>query len=243
MTKTAICYFSGSGNSFDVTLELCKYLDVESIFYLPNLGRRKLDEFDDIIIVSPVYQFNIPKPVQDFIRSLNAGKRYYVVLNGGGIYGKSISTVKKLFKEIKVPLARVKFVMMPSSFSIAIVQPKKMADNILKKSKKKIAKIAGIIRDHEDKNVKMERVGKMKKYVGYTTFSSDLSVNTEKCVSCHKCIAMCPTQNISIYQGKIEFGDKCTSCMGCYNRCEAIEFKGKKGKVYTNPNIDFRLMK
>ena len=60
MIKTAICYFSGSGNSFDISLELCKHIDVESIFYLPNLDKKKLEKYDEIIIVSPVYKFNIP---------------------------------------------------------------------------------------------------------------------------------------------------------------------------------------
>ena len=42
MVKTAICYFSGSGNSFDISLELCKYIDVESVFYIHNINVKKI---------------------------------------------------------------------------------------------------------------------------------------------------------------------------------------------------------
>lgn len=242
MYKTAVCYFSGTGNSFDAALELCKHISIEKVFYIPTLDKRKLDAFEEIIIVSPVYQFNIPKNVQDFIRGLKLDAKYHMVLNGAGMIGKSKSTVKKLFKEANLKLSSIHFVQMPSSFTIVINQPKKMIDKLLSRSRKKIGKIARYINKHEDKNLKLKRVGKMKKYVGYSVISHNLSANS-KCTRCQDCIKVCPMGNIKLYQGNIEFGDRCIGCLGCYNRCENIEYKGKSSKKYTNPNVDFKLMK
>jgi len=242
MVKTAICYFSGTGNSFDITLELCKYIDVEFIFYLPNLDIKKLAVYDEVIIVSPVYQFNIPKNVQDFIRKLSPDSTYYVVLNHGGIIGKAKSNVKKLFKHCNLNLLSVYKIIMPSSFTIAFKEPHILINRILKKSKSKIQNIAYLIKKIEKNRINQKRIGKMKRFVGYSSFSNDLSVNLS-CKGCEKCLAFCPTGNIRRYQGKIEFGDRCVACMACYNRCDAVEYKGKKGKMYTNPNVDFNLMK
>lgn len=242
MYKTAICYFSGTGNSFDVSLELCKHISIEKVFYIPTLDKRKLNEFQELIIVTPIYQFNIPKNVQDFIRKLDADTKYHVVLNGAGIIGKAKSTVKKLFKESQLELASVHFVRMPSSFTIMISQPKKMIDKILENSKKKVGKIAKYIGKHEDNNLNLKRLSKLKRYVSYSVLSHDLSASSN-CTRCQECIKVCPMGNIKLYQGKIEFGDRCVGCLGCYNRCENIEYKGKSKKKYTNPNVDFKLMK
>lgn len=242
MYKTAICYFSGTGNSFDISLEICKHISIEKVFYIPTLDKRKLSDFEEIILVSPIYQFNLPKNVQDFIRELDLDVKYHIVLNGAGIIGKAKSTVKKLFKENNLDLGSVHFVQMPSSFTIVINQPKKMIDSLLKRAQKKIGKLARYIGKHENKNIKLKRVGIIKRYVGYSVISHNLSASS-KCTGCQDCIKICPMGNIKLYQGKIEFGNRCVGCLGCYNRCENVEYKGKSGKKYTNPNVDFNLMK
>ena len=49
MYTNADCYFSGTGNSFDAALELCKHISIEKVFYIPTLDKRKLDEYEEII--------------------------------------------------------------------------------------------------------------------------------------------------------------------------------------------------
>ncbi|MEX1377361.1 MAG: EFR1 family ferrodoxin [Eubacteriales bacterium] len=242
MLKTAICYFSGSGNSFDVTLELCKYIDVESIFYIPNLDVKKLDEFEEVIIVSPIYQFSIPKNVQDFIRKLSPDLRYYVVLNYAGIIANAVHKVKKLFNHCHLELASIHTVIMPTTFSVAFVEPNALAKKILNSAIKKNRKIANKIMTNESKKVSYKFTGKLKRFVGYRPFAHYLSADSS-CTLCQKCVSYCPTKNIHLFHGGIDFGEKCISCMGCYNRCEHVLYKGKKKKTYVNPNIDFKLMK
>ena len=242
MLKTAICYFSGSGNSFDLTLELCKHINVESIFYIPNLKMDKLASFDEIIIVSPVYRHNIPKNVQDFIRALKYDKRYFVVLSFSGILGKAASTVKKLFKQSRLKLGGVKTAIMPTSNSPKFKLPAFAERGILKYSKNKARAIARYIHKNENKNINLEHTGKIKRYIPYSLISHYLSADS-KCTHCEKCIAYCPASNIKLYQGNIEFGEKCIGCLSCYNRCEHILYKNKKSKTYINPNVDLRLMK
>ncbi len=52
-------------------------------------------------------------------------------------------------------------------------------------------------------------------------------VKETKCVSCGKCAELCPLNNIVLPDGKPTWGNLCTHCMACINRCptEAIEYK------------------
>ncbi len=51
--------------------------------------------------------------------------------------------------------------------------------------------------------------------------------STDKCISCGKCVTVCPLNNISLSDGHPTWGNKCTHCMACISYCptEAIEFK------------------
>lgn len=39
------------------------------------------------------------------------------------------------------------------------------------------------------------------------------------CNQCGYCEKICPSDNIRIVDGKIEFGDQCIPCLACYHRC------------------------
>ena len=67
----------------------------------------------------------------------------------------------------------------------------------------------------------------------------DFSV-TEDCIQCGKCVKLCPSNNISLKEGKIEFGDSCVACLGCYHRCpeKAIRYKNRKKRDrYFHPEV------
>ena len=51
---------------------------------------------------------------------------------------------------------------------------------------------------------------------------------------------LCPSDNISLKEGKIEFGDSCVACLGCYHRCpeKAIRYKNRKKRDrYFHPEV------
>ncbi len=54
MFKTLICYFSGSGNSYDTAIELGNNLHGAMLKYIPNIDPEITKEYEEIIIVSPV---------------------------------------------------------------------------------------------------------------------------------------------------------------------------------------------
>ena len=57
---------------------------------------------------------------------------------------------------------------------------------------------------------------------------------TNDCISCGKCVKVCPLNNIHVEDGKPVWGENCTHCMACICRCpkEAIEYgKHSRGLI------------
>lgn len=54
-------------------------------------------------------------------------------------------------------------------------------------------------------------------------------VASDACTGCGQCARLCPTNNITIQNGRPVWGSDCTHCMACICRCpaEAIEY-GKR---------------
>ena len=52
---------------------------------------------------------------------------------------------------------------------------------------------------------------------------------SDACIGCGQCARLCPTNNITLREGKPVWGGDCTHCMACICRCpaEAIEY-GRK---------------
>lgn len=66
-----------------------------------------VDSYDKIVLIYPLWWSNLPKPVENFLRSCDlSGKKVYpIVTHGGGGLGNSIETLKKSTRaEISEPL-------------------------------------------------------------------------------------------------------------------------------------------
>jgi len=76
--------------------------ELPALVKLPNV-----DAYDKIILIYPLWWSDLPKPVENFLRScdLNGKKLYPIVTHGGGGLGNSVETLKDYtFAEISEPL-------------------------------------------------------------------------------------------------------------------------------------------
>ena len=66
-------------------------------------------------------------------------------------------------------------------------------------------------------------------YIGGKAFYAE-----DTCISCGKCVELCPLNNILIENNKPHWGEKCTHCMACISYCptSSVEY-GKKTKGKT----------
>lgn len=235
-----ILYFSATGNSLYVAQRLQERLDGR-ICYIPTYTGDGTD-FDDIIIVSPVYSFGLPVHVYDLIPRLSKTVPIWIVLNYGGMSGGADRFAWDRCKEQGLSVRGVYLVKMPENYTLTFSVPEFYKKSLLNAAPRAIDAIAAKISAGEARipaNKKSKEAYYLKNRPNWHLITQDFSV-TEDCIRCGKCVDLCPSDNISLVDGKVVFADRCVICLGCYHRCpqKAIRYKGKtKSDRYLNPNI------
>ena len=56
-------------------------------------------------------------------------------------------------------------------------------------------------------------------YYFYNKLRSKLKINDNLCISCNKCVEVCPTDNLEMIDKKIIADNNCTVCYRCVNIC------------------------
>ncbi len=237
-----ILYFSSTGNSLYIAKQVQAKLGGE-IKYIPNYtGTGK--EFEQLIIVTPIYSYGLPTPVYDLLPKLDKRKPVIVIQNYGGMSGGADYLFYDYAKnKLNLNVVSMYKIKMTENFTLYFTVPKYYQNSQLKKSVKRVEKVVEQISKYEY-YLPEKRKTKEEKYLknksNWHLIGKDFSAN-ENCIKCGKCINICPVKNISMQGDKIAFGDKCIACLGCYHRCpqKAIVFKNKHKKYrYTNPYIN-----
>jgi ferredoxin len=235
-----IFYFSSTGNSLYIAQRMQQALG-GVIRYIPNYNGNG-DEFERIIIVSPIYSFGLPVHVYDMIPRLTKNRPVWVVLNYGGMTGGADAFTYRYAVKQGLDIKGVFTVKMPENYTLQFSAPEYCTKSILKSAPKSIAKIVRSIQCNE-KHIPSKKRTKEATYLKnrptWYRIVEDFSVSSD-CIQCGKCVDICPTDNISIEGGKVTFAQSCVICLGCYHRCpmKAIRYKNKvKKDRYINPNI------
>lgn len=237
---TGILYFSSTGNSLYVAKQVQEALGGK-VIYLPKY-EGKGEEFDRVILVTPIYSYGMPKHVYEFLPKLDKTRELIVVQNYGGMVGGADYLMRCYCEKLALNLKSVFVIQMPENFTTTFTVPKFYINSILKKSDKNIAAVIEKIKSGEwnlPKKKKTREQKYLKNMSNWHIIGNRFCVS-EDCVKCGKCVKICPVGNISFKDGKPVFGDKCVACLGCYHRCpqKAIRYKNHKKKDrYLNPNI------
>lgn len=236
-----ILYFSSTGNSLFIAKKVKERFG-GNIIYIPTYQGNG-SEFEKIILVTPIHSYGMPAFVYDLIPKLDKTKELIIIQNYGGMIGGANYLTYQYAKNNGLNIKSVYTMKMPESFTLYIQVPKFYLNSALKKSNGRIEKILNMIENENwivPKKCKTREAKYLKNKSNWHLIGERFSC-TENCVKCGKCVQICPVHNISLKDGKIEFGNKCIACLGCYHRCpkKAITYLNKKKKFrYTNPQID-----
>lgn len=237
----AIIYFSSTGNSLFIAKKVQKSLGGK-VVYLPTYSGN-CAEFDNVVLVTPIYSYGMPKHVFEFLPKMDKTKELIIIQNYGGMIGGADYLLLCYCQKIGLNIKSIYTMKMPECFTLTFTVPSYYLKSVLKKSEKRVQNIIEKIKKQEYILPKKKKTKEDKFFNNMSNWhkiADDFSVN-KNCVKCGKCIKLCPVNNISIIDGKITFGDKCVACLGCYHRCpqKAIVYKNKKKKFrYINPNIN-----
>lgn len=234
-----ILYFSSTGNSLFVAQQAQKQLSGE-IRYIPRYEGDG-SEYEQIILVSPIYSFGVPAHVLRLLPQLR-GRKVYIILTYGGMVAGADRLIYEYGAENGLDVQGVYTVRMVENFTLTFTTVPVLNKMALRAVPKQVDKILESIRKGE-RHIPKE--GKTKRQVfesnssNWHLLTKDFSVS-EDCIGCGKCVELCPSGNITLTDGHIQFGDSCVACLGCYHRCpqKAIRYKKKKKRDrYLNPYI------
>lgn len=232
-----LVYFTGTGGTARIADAFEKAFLERSI----NVHRTELngknqpvDIRDLLMVVFPVYAFNAPKPIDQWIEEAPQGQgrpAAVISVSGGGEVSPNtacrMSTIHRLERKGYTVVYEKMFVM-PSNFLV------KYDDSLCamvlrvapRNAEKAVTEIlAGLrLRSYPYGIDRLaSRLGNLEK-IGGKYFGKNLKSN-EKCENCGWCSQNCPTGNITIVNEKITFGDTCVICLRCVYGCpkKAIE--------------------
>ncbi len=256
--KTDIYYFSGSGNSLDVAQKLGKRIENAKLISIPHIINRSNEIRGEVIgIVCPIYFYNMPHIVRDFIKKIVKAKYLFMVYAGTGDLGNGLKTTKNLFAAQNIKLSSVFNIPMPENSTVH-VEPEEKEQEKLNNVDKKVDEIMKVVnekKEHFDgRNVSNRSISLFQTYIypgllfkffvypSLKTMDKDFTVD-QNCIGCSTCQKICPVNNITMKDDKPVWNvnNQCQTCLACYNWCpeKAISHPSVNAEMkrYHNPNI------
>jgi ferredoxin len=257
--KTAIYYFSGTGNSLALAKDLAKELGDAEIYPISKImkavqgsDKKFSPSAERIVIVTPVYVSGLPNIVADFAGRIRIGegKKAYAIATYGGMAGKVLPMLDAILSKEGPGLSAGFLVKMPGNcITLYSAASKSKQDELFRIAKLKIKDIAKQIAEGADG--KLEQTfsilntlfpGQMHAKIMAKMKENDKDFYaTEKCNSCGICVKVCPVGNIELKDGKPVWNHNCEQCMACIQWCpvEAIQHGSKtiNRKRYRHPDI------
>lgn len=258
ITKKTIFYFSGTGNSLQVSKDIALQLGGTQLVSIPKIiNNSKVEVQSECIgIIFPVYMWGLPLIVEDFIKKLSINKSTYVfaVATFGGIPGNALKQVDTLMKSKDTILNAGFAIKMPGNYIVMYAaRPYKSQIKAFDKEKVKVQQIVEIIKGkknygYEKSKVLIDRIFApiVYKRINKIRTMDKLFLAKDNCTGCSTCEKICGVKSIEIKNGKPSWKNSCEGCMACIQYCpnEAIEYGEKTigRKRYKNPNISIKEM-
>ncbi len=236
--KISIFTFSGTGNTYvtaDFIADTLKSHNAHAEqFKIEEAMREKrpLDfkGIDHILIGYPIYAFNAPEMVVDFIKRFPecSGQKISIFKTAGEPFflNKCSSDLMKriLFKKGYDVQTETLFLM---PYNIMFRYEDALVKQMYFLMQKMAGEFAGEVVAGTRQSIHCPLLSKIVSFIfriqwpGARLNGRLYSCNRKKCTMCMKCVRECPTQNITAKGGKIRFDGKCAMCMRCVQRCPA----------------------
>ena len=236
-----ILYFTGTGNSKFVADYLAEKLNDETLS-LNNIikagGSLVCESEKPYVIVAPVYAWRLPMVVEETIKNaqMNGCKKVYCIPTMGENSGNTDKYMERIIKAKGMNFAGYIGVAMQNNYLFMEKMPKpKDASKALYNIIPKLDMIAATIKDEQPlyKDDKTPFAAFMSGIVnsGFNKFmvkKQELKADDD-CISCGKCVNICPVNNIEMDAGKPVFKGNCCGCLACLHHCpkRAINVKNQ----------------
>ncbi len=250
---TTIYFFSATGNSYEVAREISGKLDDGAMLksLVPLAAHGAVCSEGTVGLVFPVYDWNIPSGVREFLTRLDVthAEYFFAVATCNYLPGCSLDTVKNILAEKGRKLNAGFVVRMPGTFlpMCGANSPGTQARKLRRKSRK-TDMIVQIVRNRLDEKIEHSPIGidrllgpGMAKNMDLFPEKDRNFITEPECSGCGICAKVCPFRNIEMLNGRPEWLHKCRQCFACIHLCSKsciqIGNKTKGRKRYRNPNV------
>lgn len=223
-----IYYFSGTGNSRWIAEELALITEDVALNIMDS-STSTLIEGQTIGIIFPVYAWGPPEVVLDFAKKLEGIPSFsFALATCGDEAGYSLDKLDKAFT-----LDSMYSISMPNNYLIGSdLESEEVVRTKISKAKDSLQSIGSeIINQEPTHQINKGTAPWLKSNLINFGFnkaarSTKPFYATDKCTSCQICVQKCPTETISMVDGKPHWGERCFQCTACINLCpeEAIQY-------------------
>ena len=254
--RSTVLWYSQTGNTQKCGKVLAKTFENKGLMVsygdMRNFDQTKITDTDLIVIGAPVFYYDIPDYVKNFIQLLPDLKGIpvaaYVTFGGpeGNQHNAACSILEGLVEKNGVPVGLNSF-MTSSSYSLSLKINGKDNETeqytILpdQKTYKNVREYAEFIKSEVEKGStsvfkKTLTLREFSTYFGpewwTKLFVDNHHIIEDKCVGCGTCVEKCPTNSIDLDTFSVNT-DTCVLCFGCINNCEyqAVNMEYNNEKV------------
>ena len=236
-----IFYFSGTGNSKYVAKRIADALG-DTLLSMNDRIRTgdvsPIEAGERIVIVTPTYAWRVPRVVRDWLlkRTLTGVKQAWFVMTCGSEIGNADKYNRAICRAKGIDSMGTAQIVMPENYIAMFAVPQvEEARQIVTRAEPDIASAIAAIRAGRPfaptrNNLYDRFMSGPVNPVFYACFvKADAFTVSGACLGCGQCARRCPTNNITLQDGRPAWGKDCTHCMACICYCpaEAIEY-GKK---------------
>ena len=236
-----ILYFSGTGNSKYAAQRIADGLGDT----LCSMNERikagdtsPVETGSRLVIVTPTYAWRIPRLVRDWLlrTELTGSTQVWFVMTCGSEIGSADKYNRALCREKGLTCMGTAQLIMPENYIAMFNAPQQEeARQIIARAEPDIDRAIAAIREgHAFPPTRCKLYDRFMSGpvnpIFYGCFVKDRAFTvSDACIGCGQCARLCPTNNITLREGKPVWGGDCTHCMACICRCpvEAIEY-GRK---------------
>lgn len=249
-----IIYFSGTGNTHYIAEMIQKWHEEkgETVVMTPiEVTKPTAKAWDQLYVGFPIYACDMPDYMRDYLHMLPPGNGMPVKLFAtyGMFVGDGMVHAIKGFESMGYRVNGILTMKMPGSDGLAFLKKDgKAAAKLMSNEMVDIEAVGKWLAS--DENITWEKASPIRSrlMIGAMHLSEKWMKNKyyadERCIKCEKCVSLCPTANISMISGQIEFANRCMLCMRCVHQCPAEAIQIGKGTVdkyrYKGPNGQFK---
>ena len=236
-----VIYFSGTGNSRYIAQRIAVALGDELLSMNDRIKASDTSPVTSdgrLVIVTPTYAWRIPRIVRDWMAKTDfpGAKQAWFVMTCGSEIGNAAKYNRTLCREKQLAYMGTAQIVMPENYIAMFNAPhSEEARQIVAKAEPDIDHVISAIVANQaftlPRNNLYDRfMSGSVNPVFYSCFvKAKAFTASDACTGCGQCAGLCPTNNITIQNGKPVWGGNCTHCMACICRCpaQAVEY-GKK---------------